>query len=598
MKKILFIHGIGGQEATIDDWSTKWVSKVSEASGIEVNQITPHFLLYDELFEIRKQQTGTIEYFKCIKELITSWAGSDEDHLAKGFGDIKDSIRWTAGMVAQFITDGILRAQLNKRLANTLDSFKPDLIVTHSLGTLLAYDLLRQETALGKNRNSILLTSGSQIGHPALRRMFGGTIGALNVKLWVNINNRHDRVFAYESLKIQSENFMEVKAPFKQGLLTINHDPDLYFSHENSVHIAWPTIVDTMGNAKGLASNKVSKPKTRIKAATTSNSSQKALLIGINDYPDPENQLNGCVNDVFRMSEVLQEMGWNPANIKVVLNERATSSNLRNMMNWLLQDAKENDTRFFFYSGHGAQIPAAEIDDESDHMDECLVTYDFDWSREHTYTDKEFVESYSQLPYGVNFTVMLDCCHSGGMSRDGMFKARGVNPPDDVRHRLIKWDANREMWIPRKLALSSQRLFTGSKEIRAKYTGEDGNTQRFGRGVSLWSDVKTFEQAKKKYGTHGAYMPMIIEACAEKEFAYEYKHGVTSYGAFTFALSTVLRQYNRELKKNPRKTKPLVYKDLINLVAKELKSLGYKQNPQIVGPNSKIGAGVPGLNVS
>jgi hypothetical protein len=33
----------------------------------------------------------------------------------------------------------------------------------------------------------------------------------------------------------------------------------------------------------------------------------------------------------------------------------------------------------------------------------------------------------------------------------------------------------------------------------------------------------------------GPYLPLIIEACQEKEFSYEYRDGATSYGAFTYA---------------------------------------------------------------
>ncbi len=39
----------------------------------------------------------------------------------------------------------------------------------------------------------------------------------------------------------------------------------------------------------------------------------------------------------------------------------------------------------------------------------------------------------------------------------------------------------------------------------------------------------------------GPYLPLILEACGEDESSYEYKHGVTSFGAFTFALSKILR---------------------------------------------------------
>jgi hypothetical protein len=37
---------------------------------------------------------------------------------------------------------------------------------------------------------------------------------------------------------------------------------------------------------------------------------RRALLVGINEYPDPSDRLEGCVNDVFLMSSLLQESGY------------------------------------------------------------------------------------------------------------------------------------------------------------------------------------------------------------------------------------------------------------------------------------------------
>ena len=58
------------------------------------------------------------------------------------------------------------------------------------------------------------------------------------------------------------------------------------------------------------------------------------------------------------------------------------------------------DELFFFYAGHGAQIPSVGRDAEVDRsLDECLVPYDFDWSAARAITDDEFCALYSQLPY-------------------------------------------------------------------------------------------------------------------------------------------------------------------------------------------------------
>ncbi|MBL0341257.1 MAG: hypothetical protein IPP71_10170 [Bacteroidetes bacterium] len=132
---------------------------------------------------------------------------------ARGLG-IKDKIRWYAGMVVQFAEDDELRNELQARLHETLASVKPDVIFAHSLGTLVVYDLLRQEAVNGISRNLTVVTSGSQIGHPALLMLFGGAIQPLNVNYWINLHNQNDKVFAYEPIGIEAENFSEIETPF------------------------------------------------------------------------------------------------------------------------------------------------------------------------------------------------------------------------------------------------------------------------------------------------------------------------------------------------------------------------------------------------
>lgn len=423
----------------------------------------------------------------------------------------------------------------------------------------------------------------------------------LNVRHWFNFHNPYDYVFAYESIDVDAVNYTQVDTPFKERNPIQNHEVTTYMAHPAAQLEGWPYILKVMDTQTRALKSLLDQLHTELmpNAATSAkkskavNSRRKALLVGINDYPDPENQLDGCVNDVFRMSEVLQEMGFDPSEIRVVLNERATSGNLRKMMDWLLKDARNGDSRIFYYSGHGAQIPSSDTDGtDDDHLDECLVTYDFDWQRENAYTDKEFLKSYSQIPYGVDFVTILDCCHSGGMTRDAGFKARGLNPPDDIRHRTIKWDARRQMWIQREQELAKKNLFAKSTTKTELFTGEEGGTQRFGRAVSLWTEVHEFAEAKKKYGTVGPFMPLIIEACREKEYSYEYRHGVTSYGAFTYSLTTILRDLNR--KKTAGK---ISFKELVAMVSKQLAELGYRQTPQVVGPALKVNAGVPFLDI-
>lgn len=584
MKKILCIHGIGGKDATMEKWSIDWKTKIQEVSGFK-EELDFKFLKIDKLFSDSKDRMG-IKYGPAIIKFISSWMSTviEEQFKSKG---LLDTINWYAGMPAQFVTDQVLRDQLKTLLENTIEEYEPDIIFSHSLGTLICYDFFRQKAVEGKANNIILITSGSQIGHPAVRQTFGSVILPLKIKYWINLHNENDRVFASRSISISSDNFLQIETPFEYG--KINHEALKYISQQNAVNQAWPIIVTQVSTTV----SRDFKLKNLLGIRTIEKQSvggrkpnRKALLIGINDYPDEQNRLYGCVNDVYRISEVLQEYGFSSEEIRVALNERATAKDIRDRMDWLLSDTKEGDLRFFFYSGHGAQIPSSHADYELDTNDECLVPYDFDWTIEKAYTDKEFLELYSQLSLNVNFISVLDCCHSGGMTRGNGMKAKGLTPPDDIRHREIKWDEKRQMWIPRTLNLSKEKYFKNISKDTSIYNGVNGKTNKLGRAFSLWSDIAEYENAKKKYGATGLYMPVLLEACKEDEFAYEYRHGVTSFGAFTYSLTTILRQL--------RSTgKPISFKDLINKTSKLLNELEYNQNPILIGPKTKTDGIIP-----
>ena len=62
------------------------------------------------------------------------------------------------------------------------------------------------------------------------------------------------------------------------------------------------------------------------------------LVVGINDYPEASQRLEGCVNDVFTMSAVLQERGFEPEAIRTCLDGRATADGILSRLRWLLDD--------------------------------------------------------------------------------------------------------------------------------------------------------------------------------------------------------------------------------------------------------------------
>src|SRR2546430_3250563 len=80
------------------------------------------------------------------------------------------------------------------------------------------------------------------------------------------------------------------------------------------------------------------------------------------------------------------------------------------------------------------------------------------------------------------------------------------------------------------------------------------------------------------------YLPVLLEACRQDQLSYEYRHGVTSYGAFTYSLA-------KDLRAQPR----ITFEKIILKTTATLKDLGYDQNPQLVGPKPVTSKTIPGL---
>jgi hypothetical protein len=83
-------------------------------------------------------------------------------------------------------------------------------------------------------------------------------------------------------------------------------------------------------------------------------------------------------------------------------------------------------------------------------------------------------------------------------------------------------------------------------------------------------------------------MPLLLEACKEEQFSYEYRDGVTSYGAFTYTLTERLRQLRAQ-------KKAISFERLVRGVTGSLKDLGYEQTPCLVGPKKLKQAPIPWL---
>jgi metacaspase-1 len=590
--KIMGIHGVGDHRGS--DWETHWEEAVKGAfPGQSNQQLDFCFVNYDTLFN-----DVDLSGWKVTKALaMLAWSG-----ISSSFGrrrglveNLSDKVRWTAGYVVAWVADTDFKDRTRACLLEEIRREKPDVILAHSLGSLISYNLLTHEDAQDAEVARILkkvvyVTLGSQLGNAfVVKNLTPGRLTGLPVKQWFHLYNHEDDVFTTQVKLFNVPNFRQVDTPFDiEGFA--DHDATFYLKHPNTTSVVWASLAgesfDRVSRMRSFGMMPIAGKKPSKKKADQRQPQKRALLVGINNYPSAADKLEGCVNDVFLMSSVLQECGFKAEDIRVCLDARATAKGILDRLEWLLQDPGSGDQLLFYYSGHGARVPEYGAKQEPDHYLETLVPYDFDWTPETGVTDDHIHALYSQLPEDVLFSMIFDCCHSGGIHRDGGNRIRALNPPDDIRHRSLRWDTKTKMWVPRDFERLNDK-FSAEDDVNRHFFGADGCTVRLGRAACLrGQSEEEYEsmKAKAKNQNFGPYLPLIIEACQEEEYSYEYRHGVISHGAFTYSLCDILRRRGK-----------LSFEQLITETRSQLKDLRYDQCPQILGPSAMIKAPVPWL---
>lgn len=582
---IMCVHGLGDHRD--DPWQSEWQTTIKEIFAHQQDvKLDFVFVTYDPIFE--SVDISPWEAAKAFGKLARSGVATVAG--CRGvFTDIGDRIKWTAGYVVAWLEDKAFQQKTRELMVEAIKTHKPDILLAHSLGSLVTYNVLsdasvKQDPALRSLLEKLnYVTLGSQLGNAfVLRNLTPGRLEALSVDHWYHLYNKEDAVFTAPIHIWDCNNFTQIETHFDiEGMA--DHSAVRYLNHRSAIENMWDALaaeaLEGVSFRKHLAAGRSRGLKKSVKP------DNRALLVGINDYPNQEDKLEGCVNDVFLMSSVLQECQFDASEIRVCLDKRATAKGILERMEWLLDDPKPGDIRFFYFSGHGTTIPEYGDDCEPDRCMETLVPWDFDWSEEHAITDDQIYELYSQLPYETFFCMVFDCCHSGGMHREGGRRARGLTPPDDIRHRALRWDSKEQMWVDRGFN-PINRNFSEESEIQKEFFGQSGAAVRLGRASSLRGlSQAEYEEAKRtmpKSQPLGPYLPLILQASAEGQLSYEYRHGPISYGAFTYSLAHTLRE-----------AKNITFEKLLNDTTGKLSRLGYQQTPQLVAPSKWKKAKVP-----
>ncbi|MGN7298272.1 caspase family protein [Ferdinandcohnia sp. SAFN-114] len=125
---------------------------------------------------------------------------------------------------------------------------------------------------------------------------------------------------------------------------------------------------------------------------------RKALIVGLNDYPDAP--LEGCVNDAYSVSNVLQRNSDGSPNFDVMLiTDRCTKGELKRNIKALFEG--DNEIALMYFSGHGTVTSTGGY----------IVTTDYSEEDEGVSMDEILV--IANRSKAKNKIIILDCCNSG-----------------------------------------------------------------------------------------------------------------------------------------------------------------------------------------
>jgi hypothetical protein len=141
---------------------------------------------------------------------------------------------------------------------------------------------------------------------------------------------------------------------------------------------------------------------------------KKALLIGIN-YIGTPSQLNGCINDINSLKNILTtkyDFKADAETIKIITDEtvqKPTRDNILAAFKQLLESGAEGDLLFFAYSGHGSNTIDSNRDEVAGGRDEMLISSDLKGIVDDEL--KALIQTY--LKQNVTLFALFDCCFSG-----------------------------------------------------------------------------------------------------------------------------------------------------------------------------------------
>jgi N-acetylmuramoyl-L-alanine amidase len=145
---------------------------------------------------------------------------------------------------------------------------------------------------------------------------------------------------------------------------------------------------------------------------------KRALVVGINDYSLAGwTNLANCVNDANAIERWLIGYGYQ---VTKLTNQQATGNRILSELRTLIGQCGAGDALCFYYSGHGSTDPDP-LPGVPNHWAQSLATADG-----RKILDRDLASLVGSTADGLNFTIILDSCFSGGMGET-------VGVPETIR---------------------------------------------------------------------------------------------------------------------------------------------------------------------
>lgn len=227
--------------------------------------------------------------------------------------------------------------------------------------------------------------------------------------------------------------------------------------------------------------------------------SKYALLIGCNYKNIPYCALNGCINDIIHMYDVLtKKMGYLPSNIIMLRDDspdpnlHPTKANILNQLYNLIIKSNNAKEIWFHFSGHGSKVFDRNRDEVSGY-DSCIVPMDF--------MSSGFIIDDVLFAYFNKFKcptmILTDSCFSGTV----------CDLPYSIEHlynNTYKYTKNNRYTMTNPKVV----MISGSKDNQTSIDAYDYQTQEF-EGAFTDAFLRTLE----KYSYNASLNTIYIGTC-------------------------------------------------------------------------------------